>query len=76
MDHRGNFIDSIISRKPTICPASVGHRTATICQLSAIAQRLGRPLKWDPKTEQITGDKEAATWQDRPRRKGYEMPVI
>lgn len=74
-DHRGNFIDSILSRKPTICPASVGYRTATICQLSAIALRLGRSLKWDPKAEQIIGDKEAAAMQDRPRRKGYEMPV-
>lgn len=76
MDHRVNFIDSILSRKPTICPATVGHRTATICQLSAISQRLGRPLKWDPKAEQILGDKEAIAMQDRPRRKGYELPVI
>lgn len=74
-DHRMNFIESILSRKPTICPASVGHRTATICQLSGIAERLGRPLKWDPKSEQITGDAEAAAMQDRPRRKGYEMPA-
>jgi predicted dehydrogenase len=75
MDHRGNFIESILSRKPTICPAGVGHRTGTICQLAAISQRLGRSLKWDPKTEQVIGDKEAAAMQDRPRRKGYEMPV-
>lgn len=75
MDHRVNFIECVGTRKPTICPASVGHRTASICQLSAIAQRLGRPLKWDPKTEQIIGDKEASAMQDRPRRKGYEMPV-
>jgi predicted dehydrogenase len=74
-DHRMNFIESILSRKPNICPASVGHRTATICQLSGIAQRLGRPLKWDPKAEQIVGDKDAAAMQDRPRRKGYEMPA-
>jgi predicted dehydrogenase len=74
-DHRLNFIESIESRKPTICPASVGHRTATICQLSAIALRLGRALKWDPKTEQIVGDAEAAAMQDRPRRKGYEIPA-
>ena len=74
MDHRKNFIESIISREPTICPATVGHRTATICQLSSIAQRLERPLKWDPKAEQIVGDPEANTWQDRPRRKGYELP--
>jgi hypothetical protein len=53
----------------------VGHRTGTICQLSGIAQRLGRAIKWDPKTEQIVGDKDAAAMQDRPRRKGYEMPA-
>lgn len=74
-EHRQNFIECIGTRKPTICPASVGHRTATICQLAAIAQRLGRAIKWDPATEQITGDKEAAAMQDRPRRKGYELPV-
>lgn len=75
-DHRQNFVDSILSRKPTICPATIGHRTATICQLSAIAERLGQALKWDPKTEQIVGDAKAAAWQDRPRRKGFELPVI
>lgn len=74
-DHRQNFIDSIRTRKPTICPASVGHRTATICQVAGIAQRLGRAVKWDPQAEQIIGDKDAAAMQDRPRRKGYEMPA-
>ena len=74
-DHRVNFIESIETRKPAICSASVGHRSASICQLSGIAQRLGRAVKWDPKTEQIVGDKEAAAMQDRPRRKGYELPA-
>jgi hypothetical protein len=74
-NHRENFIGSILSRKPTICPATVGHRTGTICQLAAIAQRLDRPLKWDPKAERIIGDKEADAWQSRPRREGYEMPA-
>lgn len=74
-DHRMNFIDSITTRQPTICPASVGHRTGTICQLASIAERLGRALKWDPQAEQITSDAEAAAMQDRPRRKGYEMPA-
>ncbi len=74
-EHRANFIESIETRKPTICPATVGHRTGTICQLSGIAQRLGRSIKWNPKTEQIVGDKEAAAMQDRKRRPGYEMPI-
>lgn len=75
-DHRLNFIESIKSRKSTICPASVGHRSGSICLLAGIAQRLGRPVKWDPKAEQIIGDKDAIAMMDRPRRKGYEMPVV
>jgi len=75
-DHRKNFIESIETRKPTICPATVGHHTGVICLASGIAQRLGRALKWDPKTEQIVGDAEAQAMQDRPRRPGYEMPTM
>lgn len=75
-NHRQNFIDSILSRKPTICPATIGHRTGSICLVAGIAERLGRALKWDPVAEQITDDPEAAAMQSRPRRKGYELPVI
>lgn len=75
-NHRQNFVDSIKSRKPTICPATVGHRSGTICQLAGIAERLVRPIKWDPSAEKITNDAEAAKMQDRERRKGYEMPEI
>lgn len=75
-DHRRNFIDSIKSRKPTICPATVGHRSGSICQLAGIAERLVRPLKWDPAAEKITNDAEAAKMLSRPRREGYELPDI
>ena len=75
-DHRQNFLDSIQSRKPTICPATVGHRTGSICLLSGIAERLGHAIKWDPVAEQIVGDDKAAAMQSRPRRKGYELPTI
>lgn len=75
-NHRQNFIDSILSRKPTICPATIGHRSSSVCQLAGIAERLGRAIKWDPVAEKITNDPEAAAMQDRPRRKGYELPTI
>ena len=74
-DHRGNWIEGVYTRKKTICPATVGHRTATICQLAGIAERLKRPIKWDPKSEQILDDPAAALWMDRPRRAGYALPV-
>jgi len=74
--HRGNFLECVQSRKPPVCPAGVGHRTATICHLAVIAKRLGRPVKWDPAAEKIVGDTEAAQMQDRPRRPGYELPAV
>ncbi|CAA6689966.1 MULTISPECIES: Gfo/Idh/MocA family protein [unclassified Lentimonas] len=73
-NHRQNFIDCVKSREPTICPASVGHRSGSICQLAVIAERLVRPIKWDPVAQQILGDPEAQSKQSRPRRKGYELP--
>ena len=74
-DQGQNWLDGIRTRQTTICPAHVGHRTATICQLSGIAERLNRPIQWDPKREQIKGDSGAARWFDRPRRAGYELPA-
>ncbi len=75
-DHRQNFLDSIKTRKPTICPATIGHRSGSICLLAAIAERTGKPLKWDPKAEQVIDNPEATAMLSRERRKGYELPVI
>ena len=70
-NHEGNWLDCIRTRKQPICPAEIGHRTATICHLNGIAERLNRRIKWDPAKEQILDDPEAARWLDRPRRTPY-----
>jgi len=72
-DHDGNWLEGIRTRKPTICPAEIGHRTATICHLSGIAERLGRPIQWDPVEEKILDDPAAERWYDRPRRAPYVL---
>jgi hypothetical protein len=51
-----NWLDCIKGGKETICPAEVGHRSATICHQGNIGYRLGRKLKWDPAKEQFVGD--------------------
>jgi predicted dehydrogenase len=56
-DHMGNFLDCVRSRKPTICPAEVGHRSATVCHIGNISIRLGKKLKWDPVEERFDDDK-------------------
>ena len=73
--HQDNWLECIRSRRAPICDVNIGHRTATICQLAGIAERLKRPIQWDPVSQQIVGDEYARRWQDRPRRAGYELPV-
>ncbi len=70
-NHESNWLDCIKTREKTICTAEIGHRTATIGHLSGIAERLGRPIHWDPLEEKILDDPAAARWQDRPRRAPY-----
>ncbi|MBN1845895.1 MAG: Gfo/Idh/MocA family oxidoreductase [Sedimentisphaerales bacterium] len=67
-DHKQNFLDCLRSRTETICPAEVGHRSATVCHLGNIAMLLKRPLRWDPRQERFVGDAEADRLLSRPRR--------
>jgi predicted dehydrogenase len=76
-DHMRNFIDCVISREPTAAPVEVAHRSITICHLGNIAMRLGRDrLRWDPRTEQIIGDDEAARMLSRPYRDPWKLPEV
>lgn len=74
-DHRKDWLDAIRTRQQPICHVEIGHRTATICHLSGIAERIGRPIKWDPATEQIIDDPAATRMMDRPRRAPYALPA-
>jgi predicted dehydrogenase len=75
-NHMGNFIDCVKSRKTPICPAEIGHRSASLCHLGVIAIRLGRKLNWDPIKEQFVGDDKANQWVTRPMRKPYDYTMI
>jgi predicted dehydrogenase len=76
-DHFRNFIDCVLSRGPTAAPVEVAHRSITICHLGNIAMRLRRKrLRWDPRTEQVIGDDEAAAMLSRPYRDPWKLPVV
>jgi predicted dehydrogenase len=75
-DHMGNFFDCIRTRKPPICDAEVGHRSASLCHLGVIAIRLGRKLSWDPVKEQFARDMEADGYLRRDMRKPWTYEMI
>jgi predicted dehydrogenase len=73
--HMTNFMESVVSRKQPVSDVYSHHKALSICHLANIAIRLDRKLKWDPKIEQIVGDKDANSWLGREQRKGYEIKV-
>ena len=58
-NHFRNFIDCVISRKETVAPIEVAHRSITIAHLGNIAFATGRDLKWDPDNETFINDEGA-----------------
>ena len=48
------------SRKTTLTPAEVAHRSASIGHLCQIALKTRRKIRWNPDTETIVDDAEAS----------------
>ena len=72
-NHWRNFIDCVKSRRVTITPAEVAHRSASIGHLGMIALTTGRTIKWNPDTEQILGDENASRLLGRAKREPWNI---
>lgn len=72
--HAENFIDALKSGKKPNCDIEEGQRSTLLAHLGNISSRLGRPLKFEGKTETIPGDDQAAALLKRKGRKSFEIP--
>lgn len=72
-DHKANFIECIKSRKETVAPVEIGHRSCTSCILGYISMRLGRKLRWDAAKERFINDSEASRLLSRPMRSPWRL---
>jgi predicted dehydrogenase len=72
--HRRNFLDCIKAGDRPNADIEEGHRSSTLAHLGNIATRLGRRLAFDPKSETISQDDEAASLLRRSYRKPFEIP--
>jgi predicted dehydrogenase len=73
--HLRNFVDCVKDRTKK-CPADIeeGHKSTRLCHLGNIALRTGHTIRFDEKTETITGDAEANKLLGREYRKPFVVP--
>ena len=74
--HLANWLDCIKTRKKPSADVEIGHRSISVCHLVNITREAGRKLIWNAKTEQFENDDDANKRLKRPRRKGYELPIV
>jgi predicted dehydrogenase len=77
--HFQNFIDCVRSHNHADlnAPIEEGHLSAGMMHLANASYRLGRTINFDPKTQQVIGDEEAAKILrdgDRGYRSGFQIP--
>ncbi len=72
-NHQQNFLDCIKSRKETIAPAEIGHRSISVALLGEIAMLTERKLRWDPEKEVFLNDDEANRMLSRPMRSPWHL---
>ncbi len=70
-EHR-NFLDCVRSRKATTYTVETMHLLHVTLHMGTIAMRLGRKLRWDPKTEAFLGDEAANKMRSRPSRDDWK----
>ncbi len=73
-NHYQNWLECVRTRRLPIADVEAGHRSATVCHLGNIAIRTGRTITWDPDTEMLNGDPEAAKMLARPYRAPWQHP--
>lgn len=71
--HVRNFLDCVKSRAETICPIDAAVEADTLCQLSAIAARLGRKLRWDATAGRFAEDDAANRMLTRAMRSPWRL---
>lgn len=67
-NHQRNFIEGILTGRPTLCPVETGVSSSNMCIMGTIAHRLGRTLEWDWRKSTFVNDPEAVSLMWRKNR--------
>jgi predicted dehydrogenase len=73
--HLRHFFDCVRCGAAPVADVVSMHRAATACHLVNISLRLGRPVAWDARREQVVGDDSANAMLRREQRSAYRLPA-
>lgn len=71
--HTADFFHSVRTRQDPVSPVESGHSASTLGNVSDIALRLRRKLKWDPMQDRFVGDDAANEMLSRPARSPWTI---
>jgi predicted dehydrogenase len=74
--HEGNFLDCVKSRKTPNADVEIGRQSTMLCHLGNISYKLGRDVKFDPKTETFPNDAEASRMLSKTYSKAWPLPRV
>jgi len=72
-EHKRNFIECVKTRRETVAPAEIGHRSISAGLLGEIAMLTGRKIQWDPEREEIINDPGATALLGRAYREPWVL---
>ena len=72
-DHTQNFLDCVKTRKETVAPAEIGHRSISVGLLGEIAMLTESKLRWDPDREVFRNNEKANRLLSRPMRSPWHI---
>lgn len=73
--HEREWLDSVKSRKEPSCSVNYHYKVDLALTLANLSYRLGRSVRFDPKTEKIVGDKEAVKLARPTYRHPWKFPA-
>ena len=74
--HEKNFLECVKSRRRPNSDVEIGRLSTTLCHLGNISYKLGRDIRFDPKTETFGPDKEANALLTKDYRAPYLLPRV
>jgi predicted dehydrogenase len=74
-NHYQDWVDAMKNRTRPVSDVETGHRTASLCNIVNIGYELRRPLRWNPISEEFTGDDFANMMRSRPYRGKWNFTI-